>query len=95
MVNLHKLRLIASELGYTVESREIKGKLTRQHYYRVRHIVRKFNYYNNAPYGISPNGYAYTCGCIYDCCGCLIRRYATVVILSESFIISVHSSYNY
>ena len=36
-----------------------------------------------APYGISPNGYAYRCGCERDCCGCLVRRFYTPVYIGN------------
>lgn len=95
MVNLDRFKLLKSELDTVIELREVNGKVTRERYYLIKHIVRKFNNYNSAPYGVSPNGYRYTCGCIHDCCGCIVRRYATVAIHSEGFLVSIITTYNY
>lgn len=38
-----------------------------------------------APYGVSPNGYAYRCGCEHDCCGCLVGAYYKVVFQQSDF----------
>ena len=55
---------------------------------RAQVIARHFDAINadlSAPYGVSPNGYAYTCGCEHDCCGCLVRQKYTVVFQQREF----------
>jgi hypothetical protein len=84
---------------YCVKSRTMTGRLTQKRYEILRRYVRKYNRDNSALYGVSPNGYAYTCGCERDCCGCLTRtrmdvdfqnfgRYAIITLF-------VSESYNY
>ena len=85
--------------GCYESKREIIGRLTPLRYNILSKAVRKFNYCHDAPYGISPNGYAYRCGCEHDCCGCLISESMTIEfktisdnIVQASFI--HYKSYN-
>jgi hypothetical protein len=64
--------------GYYASTRTIVGRLTPLRFKVLNDAVRRFNYNNEAPYGKSPNGYAYRCGCEHDCCGCLIGESASV-----------------
>ena len=64
--------------GYFEAKRTIIGRLTPFRFKVLKNAVRKFNYNNEAPYGISPNGYAYRCGCEHDCCGCLVSESMTI-----------------
>jgi hypothetical protein len=58
--------------------RKIIGRLTPLRYEVLSKAVRRFNYRHDAPYGISPDGYAYRCGHEHDCCGCLISESMSV-----------------
>jgi hypothetical protein len=53
-----------------IAKRFISGRLTPKRYEIVKRYVRTFNRDNQFPYGVSPSGYAYTCGHEHDCCGC-------------------------
>lgn len=54
-----------------VYTKRITGRVTEARAECVLEYTRKFNKEHEALYGVSPNGYPYTCGCIRDCCGCL------------------------
>jgi hypothetical protein len=63
----------------------LEGRLTPS---RAEAIKRHFDAINediSAPYGVSPNGYAYRCGCQHDCCGCLVSCRYTVVFQQKEF----------
>ena len=61
--------------GYYEAKRTIIGRLTPLRFNILKNAVRKFNYLKDAPYGRSPKGYAYRCGCVHDCCGHLISEH--------------------
>jgi hypothetical protein len=60
--------------GCKVEERKLVGKLTKKRRKKIEQLVRTFNKEWEAPYGYSTNGYAYRCGCIHDCCGCIVSK---------------------
>lgn len=62
---------------------------------RILRLVQKFNDNARYLYGISPNGYAYTCGCSHDCCGCLCSMSRTMTIGRYSIVIRESRLYNY
>jgi hypothetical protein len=47
------------------------------------------------PYGISPNGYAYNCGCEHDCCGCLSGERIKAEFTKDKIVITHSQSFNY
>jgi hypothetical protein len=61
----------------------------------IRNYVKRHNAQWFAPYGTSPNGYAYTCGCSHDCCGCVTRNRMTIDFNSKAITILHSVSYNY
>jgi len=69
--------------------------LTKKRYEIIRRYVKRHNREWHAPYGISPNGYAYRCGCEHDCCGCIIRNRMTIEVNSNKVIIFHSVSRNY
>ena len=60
--------------GYHQTERTIIGKLTPLRLQIITGAVDKFNEAHDAPYGVSPNGYRYRCGCEHDCCGHLVSE---------------------
>jgi len=70
-MKLNKFIKKRSDYDYTESEKEIIVRLTPLRYKLLTKGVKKWNYNHKYPYGISPNGYAYNCGCEHDCCGCL------------------------
>ncbi len=89
------------DMDYSVEERKFFGRMTKKRYKSILKYVRDFNYEASAPYGRSPNGYAYRCGCEHDCCGHLVREGIDVdikrILNTPIFLITLtHSqSFNY
>ena len=71
MLNFRKFQEKDGDFDYRIAERVVVGRLTPLRYKVLTRMVRKFNSNAQYPYGISPNGYAYNCGCEHDCCGCL------------------------
>lgn len=71
-MKLNKFIEKRSDYDYTESEKEIIVRLTPLRYKLLTKGVKKWNYNHKYPYGISPNGYAYRCGCEHDCCGCLV-----------------------
>jgi len=61
----------------------------------VSNFVNRHNEEWSAPYGVSPNGYAYRCGCVHDCCGCLSSNQMRIEKTPKAIIIFHTISYNY
>lgn len=59
--------------------RVLIGRLTRKRYEFFRQVVRQV-LTDRFPYGKSPNGYPYSCGCEHDCCGCICGIYGNFTI---------------
>ena len=99
MLNENKFKQIDGDYDYSRTERVITGKITKARRKAIEHAVRVFNREWSAPYGISPNGYAYNCGCSHDCCGCLTRKWANATFenwgKNNSAIIQINSRYNY
>ena len=99
-VNESKFTLIGDEDGYgSYESiRRISGRVTKQRRKMIEKIVRNFNHRWDAPYGVSPNGYAYRCGHEHDCCGCLSSKWMSVEFKSlgksHVAVLTMYESYN-
>jgi hypothetical protein len=92
---------VHSDFDCTVSTRQLTGSLTKNRYKTIKSAVRRFNKQNEAPYGYSRNGYAYTCGCEHDCCGCIhsirMGMYFDKVPNSQMYTITLKltQSYNY
>jgi hypothetical protein len=95
----HKFTMQDGDFDSCVSQRTISGKFTKKRRKAIEQIVREFNRSWYAPYGISPNGYAYGCGCIHDCCGHLVRKGMGVdfkrIGNNHLAILSISESYNY
>jgi hypothetical protein len=85
-----------SEFDTRVSVRVLKGNMTQARRDTIEGIVQMFNERldNVAPYGVSPNGYAYRCGHEWDCCGCLIGRGMSVEFSEGEAVIKVYESFN-
>lgn len=95
-----KFKTQGSDFDQAVSERELVGALTKNRYKILMRIVKNYNHNNSTPYGISPNGYAYRCGCEHDCCGCLYSTKMSIDFNQQTYplfkvTISVVSSYNY
>jgi hypothetical protein len=90
---------IESDYDRSIQERVIEGHLTGHRYEILRNYVSKFNEDNSYLYGISPNGYAYGCGCSHDCCGCLVSVRMSMTIIQSyggAFVkLTISQSYNY
>lgn len=95
----HKFQIEDGDFDFKLVQRTISGKITKKRRKAIEQIVRSFNRRWDAPYGISPNGYAYRCGCIHDCCGCLTSKGMNVKFQklgnNHVAILSISESYNY
>lgn len=84
-----------SSMDVHVYERTITGKITEKRWNGVLEYTRRFNENWDAPYGISPRGYAYTCGCEHDCCGHLITRRMGAECGDKRITIWLVETYNY
>ena len=84
-----------SDFDCQVLERVFVGKCTPQRKAILNKVANQYNKDNESPYGISPNGHSYTCGCIHDCCGCLIRSFASVEQTNNGYTLKIHNSYNF
>ena len=84
-----------SDFDRRVEVKVLKGATTPLRTKLLEQYANKYNEVNEAPYGVSPNGYAYTCGCSHDCCGCMIGTHMFVEQEHGSYTIKISTSYNY
>lgn len=79
----------------SVYVRELNGSMTEARRNIVDTFVKRYNQDNSAPYGVSPNGYPYTCGHEWDCCGCMIDNYMTVVYENDKTVLRIIQSFNF
>lgn len=84
----------SSDFDCRVEELVIKGKTTPLRTKLLESFTSRYNVENEAPYGLSPNGYAYTCGCLHDCCGCLIRTSMRLDEIKLGYTLTISTSYN-
>jgi len=68
----------SSDYDRSITVRSFYGRMTDKRREIITNYVEQFNESHSAPYGVSPNGYAYRCGCEHDCCGCLSRDYMDI-----------------
>lgn len=83
-----------------IAEKEIIVRLTPLRYKLLTKSVKNWNYNHKYPYGISPNGYAYRCGCEHDCCGCLVGESVDVEfnqMVNDWYFVKLtySASYNY
>lgn len=95
------------DIDFTIEQTRtavITGRWTPARIKILQKRIDDINEMLSAPYGISPNGYAYRCGCEHDCCGCLSSQSLTPMLVSglsmqndgeKSLYIQRYTSYNY
>jgi HD superfamily phosphohydrolase YqeK len=95
----HKFKTEISDFDSCVSKRLITGKFTKKRRKLVQRAVRNFNRNWKAPYGFSPKGYAYTCGCVHDCCGCLIWKQMNIEFKkwgnNHVAVLTIEEVYNY
>jgi hypothetical protein len=72
-----------------------KNYMTPKRMQILESYVTEYNEEWQYPYGVSPNGYAYNCGCPHDCCGCVSREYMNIEITRTSVILQKITTYNY
>ena len=99
-MNLNKFSEKSGDYDYVELTRNLVVRITPLRYKLITKSVRTWNFKHRYPYGISPNGYAYRCGCSHDCCGCLCREQMSVNFncLGKdlySVEINYYASYNY
>ena len=98
-VKEHKFQMTEGEFDSYESQRTISGKMTKKRRKLIEHIVRSFNKENDAPYGYSRNGYAYRCGCLHDCCGCLVSKGMSLEFKNlgnhQIAVLTISASYNY
>ena len=78
-----------------IAQREIVGRVTKSRDKSISEYVRRWNKKHEAPYGYSPNGYDYSCGCEHDCCGCLSGESLSMDVKPNKITITWVQSFNY
>lgn len=84
-----------SDFDTRVSVRTLTGNMTEARRERLDLIARLYTESHSAPYGVSPNGYAYTCGHEWDCCGCLIHDFMEVEHTESGSTIKIIQTFNY
>ena len=91
----NKWTVVCADGDYNESKRVIEGQLTPRRLRLIMQYVAKYNTDNATPYGVSPQGYAYRCGCSHDCCGCLISdRIEMAVPESNKVELKMVTTYN-
>jgi hypothetical protein len=72
-----------------------KSHLTPRRIGVLKEFVSRHNEENRYPYGVSPNGYRYTCGCSHDCCGCLTSDTMSLHFTRNNVVVRREQSFNY
>lgn len=80
-----------SDYDYRLLERTFVGRMTKKRYQLLRAYTRSTP--DRAPYGISPAGYAYTCGCEHDCCGHLVSESMALIIEPEGNLFKITIKY--
>jgi len=88
-------QLLRDDLDSVVFTRFLSGRITKKRYEIIKSYCKRYNRINSAPYGVSPNGYAYCCGCEFDCCGCIISTSITMSAAKDEILLVLQSNYNY
>ncbi len=84
-----------SDFDKRVSVRTLTGNMTEERRERLDLIARLYTESHEAPYGVSPNGYAYTCGHEWDCCGCLVHDFMDVEHTEGGSTIKIIQTFNY
>lgn len=92
---MRNFKALDSDYDYRVFQRIIEGNLTQKRIDIIQSFVEKANDYMQYPYGMSPNGYAYNCGCEHDCCGCLSGERIKAEFTKDKIVITHSQSFNY
>jgi hypothetical protein len=61
----------------------------------LKEFVSRHNEVNQNPYGVSPNGYRYLCGCSHDCCGCLTSDTMSLQFTRDYLVVRREQRFNY
>lgn len=88
-------QLLRDDLDSQVYTRMLFGRVTQKRLQIVKRYVKTYNHAMSAPYGYSQNGYAYTCGCSYDCCGCLTSTRIEMSFSRDEILLVLFKNYNY
>jgi len=88
-------QLLRDDLDAVVHTRFLSGRITKKRYQIIVAYCKRYNNRNAAPYGVSPNGYAYNCGHDWDCCGCLITSRINMSAAKDEILLVLQSNYNY
>jgi len=92
---MRNFKALDSDYDYRVFQRIIEGRLTKRRYEILSKFIRQKNNSFKYPYGTSPNGYAYNCGCEHDCCGCLSGEHIKAEFTKDKIVITHSQSFNY
>ena len=95
MVNYKRWSLVTDEIDAQTYTRFLSGRITKRRFQTVLRYARLINYHLSAPYGISPRGYAYSCGCSHDCCGCLCSARLSMSYCGDEILLVLQLNYNY
>ncbi len=83
------------DMDSMAEFKTITGRITKSRYKIIHRYVRIRNYHLQAPYGRSEDGYAYSCGHEWDCCGCLCGGGMQMEFKNGLITLIKYQSYNY
>jgi len=92
---MKNFKVLDCDFDFTVVQRVIEGRLTKKRYEIVKKFIRGKNNSFKYPYGTSPNGYSYSCGCSHDCCGCLCSEGIKAEFTKDKIVITHSQSFNY
>ncbi len=95
MINLQRWDYLSGEIDEVKLTRFISGRITKKRLQKVSKLVNGLNLYLQAPYGVSERGYAYACGCDWDCCGCLVGGYINMSYSKDEIWLLLTLNYNY
>jgi hypothetical protein len=88
-------QLLRDDIDSVVYTRFLSGRITKKRFEIIKRFVKTYNHAMSAPYGVSPNGYAYRCGHDWDCCGCLTSTSITMSAAKNEILLVLQSNYNY
>ena len=99
-INTNKWTYEDTDFDLMVITRELNFDYTRLNkvrYKRMMRLLRNANRDCRFRYGMSPNGYAYSCGCSHDCCGCISSSGYAIEFVKDSkrIRLTYYQSYNY
>lgn len=96
---MKRFQTMDRDFDYRLAQRVISGRLTPKRAAVIKKYAAKYNQSHSAPYGVSPNGYPYSCGCEHDCCGCLCSDSMNVEYVgggpTPEVKLTIRQSFNY